>query len=60
MGGPQEPSYVTITDHFIDISWHLRNFVLQPRPLFESHAAETLVNVLKKAVEDWKMLQIFD
>ena len=52
-------SYVTITAHFIDSSWHMRNYVLQTRPLFETHTAENLANVLKKAVDDWQIVKYY-
>ena len=52
-------SYITITAHFIDSSWHMRNYVLQTRPLFETHTAENLANVLKKAVDDWQIVKYY-
>lgn len=37
----------------------LKEFVLQTRPLFESHTAKNLSNVLKKAVDDWKIVRCY-
>lgn len=37
----------------------LKEFVLQTGPLFESHTAENLSNVLKKSVDDWKIVRCY-
>lgn len=37
----------------------LKEFVLQTRPLFESHTAKNLSNGLKKAVDDWKIVRCY-
>lgn len=37
----------------------VKECVLQTRPLFESHTAGNLSNVLKKAVDDWKIVRCY-
>ncbi|XP_045201083.1 E3 SUMO-protein ligase ZBED1-like [Mercenaria mercenaria] len=48
-------SYVTITVTFINVDWKLVNFVLQTRPLPESHTAENIAEVIEYAVKEWKL-----
>ncbi|CAI5689139.1 unnamed protein product [Oreochromis niloticus] len=48
------PSYLTVTAHYIDPEWQMKNCVLQTR-LVESHATDDLAKGLSEAVEDWKL-----
>jgi hypothetical protein len=52
-------SYITITAHYIAQDWLLQSAVLQTRPLFESHTAENLSNVLNGAVQEWGLEKSF-
>ncbi len=44
--------YITITAHIINSDWEMVNFVLQTRPLFESHTGANIAEVLQAAVTD--------
>lgn len=46
-------SYNTITGHFIDSSWSMRNPVLQTLPMYESHTGVNIGTVLKEAMATW-------
>lgn len=48
-------SYNTVTSHFIDQNWQLKSYVLQTRPLFESHTAQNLADVLQESVKEWNL-----
>ncbi|KAE8295674.1 hypothetical protein D5F01_LYC06609 [Larimichthys crocea] len=48
-------SYVTITVHVINAEWELAGFVLQTRPLLESHTGTNIAEVLKEAVAEWQL-----
>ena len=45
-------SYVTITAHFI-IDWKIQNYVLQTRPLHESHTGINVGEVIQRAINEW-------
>ncbi len=47
--------YITITAHIINSDWEMVNFVLQTRPLFESHTGANIAEVLQAAVTDWEI-----
>ncbi|XP_042070641.1 E3 SUMO-protein ligase ZBED1 [Haplochromis burtoni] len=49
-------SYLTVTAHYIDPEWQMKNCVLQTR-LVESHATDDLAKGLSEAVEDWKLVR---
>ncbi|KAK3086886.1 hypothetical protein FSP39_024924 [Pinctada imbricata] len=51
-------SFITVTAHFIDANWEFKNYVLQTRPLHESHTAENLANVLLQAISDWGLTKM--
>ena len=48
-------SYITITAHFINRNWNLRNFVLQIRLLEESHTGVNIGAVLREALTEWNL-----
>ncbi|XP_073332449.1 E3 SUMO-protein ligase ZBED1-like [Pagrus major] len=48
-------SYITITAHVINAEWELAGFVLQTRPLLESHTGANIAEVLKEAVAEWQL-----
>ncbi|KAL1258990.1 hypothetical protein QQF64_009567 [Cirrhinus molitorella] len=48
-------SYITITAHIINSNWDMVNFVLQTRPLFESHTGAKIAEVLQAAVTEWDL-----
>ena len=48
-------SYITITAHVINADWELAGFVLQTRPLLESHTGANIAEVLKGAVAEWQL-----
>lgn len=48
-------SYVTITSHFIDSRWEMKNFVLQTRVLHEAHTGINIGNLLRDACTEWKI-----
>ncbi|XP_067650354.1 E3 SUMO-protein ligase ZBED1-like [Haliotis asinina] len=48
-------SYITITAHFIDSQWILQNKVLQTRAIYECHTGTNIAQVLKSAVDEWKL-----
>ena len=47
--------YITITAHVITGEWKMASFVLQTRPLFESHTGRNIAEVLKLAVVEWEL-----
>lgn len=53
-------SYITVTAHYIDIDWEMRNVVLQTRQLNESHTAENEARVLTDAVKVWDLKRVFN
>lgn len=58
MGGFQEPlKFILLSQPTLLTVNDTKEFVLQTRPLFESHTAKNLSNVLKKAVDDWKIVR---
>lgn len=48
-------SYLTITAHVITAEWKMVSFVLQTRPLFETHSGTNIAQVLTDAVAEWKL-----
>ena len=48
-------SYITITAHFINQNWNLRNFVLQTRLLEQSHTGVNIGAVLREALAEWNL-----
>ena len=46
-------SYLTVTAHFIDDDRQMKDYVLQTRPLHESHTGKNIADVLTAAVSDW-------
>lgn len=46
-------SYVTIMAHIMAPNWEMTSFVLQTRPLYESHTGINIREVLRSASEDW-------
>ncbi|XP_022043243.2 E3 SUMO-protein ligase ZBED1-like [Acanthochromis polyacanthus] len=48
-------SYLTITAHVITPEWKMASFVLQTRPLFETHTGTNIAQVLREAVAEWKL-----
>lgn len=48
-------SYISITAHVINAEWELAGFVLQTRPLLESHTGANIAEVLKEAVAEWQL-----
>ncbi|XP_039607958.1 E3 SUMO-protein ligase ZBED1-like [Polypterus senegalus] len=46
-------SYVTVTCHFIDSDWCLKNYVLQTRALNEAHSDKNLGALLKETCIEW-------
>lgn len=48
-------SYITITAHIINSNWEMVHFVLQMRPLFESHTGANIAEVLQEAVTEWDL-----
>ena len=46
-------SYVTITVHFLSEDWTINNYVLQTRPLYESHTGVNVGEVLKDCMKEW-------
>ncbi|XP_057186792.1 E3 SUMO-protein ligase ZBED1-like [Triplophysa rosa] len=45
--------YITVTAHVITNEWDMVSFVLQTRPLFETHTGANIAEVLKSAVNEW-------
>jgi hypothetical protein len=48
-------SYITITAHLIDKEWCMNSFVLQTRPLHESHTGKNIGAVLVDASKEWQL-----
>lgn len=48
-------SYVNITACVITADWEMASFVLQTRPLFETHSGVNIAEVLKEAVTEWQL-----
>ncbi|XP_048730602.2 E3 SUMO-protein ligase ZBED1-like [Ostrea edulis] len=48
-------SYVTVTATFVDANWEMQNYVLQTRPMPESHTAENVASVIREACKEWKL-----
>lgn len=48
-------AYLTVTAHYISSEWRMKCFVLQTRPLHESHTSEHLSEALTQALRDWKL-----
>ncbi|KAM9783585.1 E3 SUMO-protein ligase ZBED1-like isoform X3 [Syngnathus typhle] len=46
-------AYITVTCHYIDTAWTLKNYVLQTRVLSDSHTGPNLASVLNEACEEW-------
>lgn len=46
-------SYITVTCHFIDNDWQLKNYVLQTRVMEETHSGHNIAEVLRGACEEW-------
>ena len=47
-------SYLTVTVHFVS-DWELKGYVLQTRPIYESHTSEHLARELMQAVKEWNL-----
>ncbi|XP_048017725.1 E3 SUMO-protein ligase ZBED1-like [Megalobrama amblycephala] len=50
-------SFVTITAHFIDDNWDAQSYVLQTRAMNDSHTGAHMAEVLKTAVDEWKLTE---
>ena len=48
-------SYITVTVHFIDEAWKLKNYVLVTRPMHESHTGENIGSFLKETLAEWNL-----
>ncbi len=48
-------SYITVTAHVITTEWEMKSFMLQTRPLFESHTGTNIAEVLKAAIQEWEL-----
>ena len=48
-------SFMTVTAHFINDDWEIKNPVLQTRPIYEAHTSEHLAEVLREVVVEWKL-----
>lgn len=48
-------AYVTVTCHFINSDWEMKNYVLQTRIWNDSHTGGNIEAVLKEACEEWNM-----
>lgn len=48
-------SFLTVTVHYITSEWEMKSYVLQTRPLYESHTSEHLSEALTEAVTEWKL-----
>ena len=46
-------SYLTITCHFIDDEWCLKNFILQTRLMDRPHTGEYIATILEEACAEW-------
>lgn len=49
-------SYITVTCHFIDNKWQMKNHVLQTRVLGDTHSGVNIGQVLRSACEEWGIL----
>ena len=47
--------FITITTHFMRSDWTIANYVLQTRPLHLSHTGINIGEVLKEAINEWKL-----
>ena len=47
--------YITVTCHYIDLDWKIRNYVLQTRILEEKHNGENIGNVLVDCMTEWNI-----
>lgn len=47
-------SYLTVTVHFV-ADWEIKCYVLQTRPVYESHTSTHLAHELMQAVTEWKL-----
>ena len=52
-------SYITVTAHYINDQWEMKSATLQTRPLFESHTAANLADVLQKSVVEWHVAKSY-
>ncbi|KAJ8353394.1 hypothetical protein SKAU_G00209610 [Synaphobranchus kaupii] len=48
-------SYLTVTAHFINSEWEMKNPVLQMHPVYEQHTSTHLAEELQEAVAEWKL-----
>uniref|UniRef100_A0A8B9HG88 BED-type domain-containing protein n=1 Tax=Astyanax mexicanus TaxID=7994 RepID=A0A8B9HG88_ASTMX len=48
-------AYVTITCHFINTEWQMKDYVLQTRILNDTHTGVNIGTVLKEACEEWNI-----
>ncbi|XP_060077513.1 E3 SUMO-protein ligase ZBED1-like [Ylistrum balloti] len=48
-------SYVTVTCHYIDDEWNLKNKVLQTRKTNESHTGENIGHILVNSFAEWNI-----
>ena len=48
-------SYMTVTCHFIDNSWHLKSYVLETVHLSVSHTAENIASELIRIANEWSI-----
>jgi hypothetical protein len=49
-------SYITITVHYL-VDWQIRSKVLQTRQLIDAHNAENIADVMKLAMDEWKIVK---
>lgn len=49
-------SYIAITAHYL-VDWQLRSKVLQTRQLLDAQNAENIADVMKSAMNEWKILK---
>ena len=48
-------SFVNITAHMVDGNFQMKDYVLQTRPLNESHTGENIAKVLQEAAGVWNL-----
>ena len=51
------PSYISVTTHFIDPSWNLKHYYLQIQEITESHTPVNLADDLRNSLEQWETLE---
>ena len=48
-------SYITVTAHYLNEDWEMKNHVLQTLPIYEAHTSDNLSDVLTNAAVEWKL-----